>query len=85
MSPRKNMAQRRKEYLARLRGKQLKYLVGLCQDLSRAAASVGEIREFYGKALSDHVCDVLMDALASLTMARLYIHDECERLKGGER
>jgi hypothetical protein len=44
---------------------------------------VGEIREFYGKALSDHVCDVLMDALASLTMVELYIRREYERLKKG--
>jgi hypothetical protein len=84
MNRRKNLSRLRKAYLARLREKQLKYLLSLCEDLNRSAASVGEIREFYGEALPDHVCGVLMDALASLTMARLHIRDECERLKGGD-
>jgi RecB family exonuclease len=61
---------------ARLREKQLKYLVGLCQDLSRAAASVGEILDYHSGALSGRVCDALRDALAGLVMAESHIRDQ---------
>jgi hypothetical protein len=70
---------------ARLREKQLKYLVGLCQDLSRAAAFVGEILDYHGEVLPDRVCDALRNALAGLVMAELHIRDERERRKGGEQ
>jgi hypothetical protein len=77
------MSNPRKEYLALLRERQLKQIPQMCQNLREAAAGVGEILDFHGKALSDRVCDVLRDALAGLVMAELHIRGECERRKGG--
>jgi hypothetical protein len=57
----------------------------VCQDLSRAAASVGEILDYHGEVLPDRVCDALRNALAGLVMAELHIRDERERRKGGEQ
>jgi hypothetical protein len=82
MNLRENIAQRRKEYLARLREQQLEHLACLCQNLSRAAASVGEILDLCGEALSARVCGALLDALAGLVMAELHIYNQAEQQKG---